>query len=154
MKNLITPAEVIEIAFAANDQIDRSVITENRIEAAQLKFLAPRLRKMYDALTEGKYDSFNLTYIKPALAHFVRYAVFLNLSVHIGNKGTVRTKTIDATVATPAETGILRREAREAANALLERAIDYLRKNAGEFPEFCPEKCRRRRVRVNGGIVL
>ena len=155
MQNLlVTPDEVIELAFSPHDRIDPVVITETRIEAAQLKFLAPMLRGLYTALAEGLYDNFCREFIKPVAAYFVKYHIFLHLSVRIGNDGIIRLKPAESMPADASEINRLRRESRETAYLLLRKAIGHLKKNANEFPEFDPEPPRHKRPRVNGGIVI
>jgi hypothetical protein len=151
---LITPNEVVELAFSPHDQIDPARITDSRIEAAQLKFLAPALKKMYTALTEGLYDDFCRESIKPALACYVKYHLFPDLAVRVGSDGVIRLHTADSTPADPSEIARLRRESREAAHLLLHKALRYLKEHAAEFPEFAPEECRINRPRINGGIIL
>lgn len=155
MQNLlITPDEVIELAFSPQDQVDPAIITDTRIETAQLKFLAFALKKLYPALTEGLYDRFCREFIKPALANFVKYNLFLNLSVKIGNDGIIRLHPTDSTLPESSEVARLRRESRETAYLLLEKACDYLKRHADEFPEWDPEENKRKRPRINGGIII
>lgn len=155
MENLlITPDEVIELAFSPHDQIDPAILTDTRIEAAQLKFLKPALKRLYPSLTEGLYEDFCREYVKPALAYFVKYHIFLHLAVRIGSDGIVRLRTADSAPADSSEIGRLRRESRETASLLLRKAFDYLKKNAPEFPEFDPDALRCKRPRIEGGIVI
>jgi hypothetical protein len=152
---LITPNEVVELAFSPHDQIDPALLTDTRIEAAQLKFLRPALKNLYTALTEGAYDDFCRKFIKPALAYFVKYHIFLCLSVRIGSDGIIRQRMPDAVPADLSQIARLRHESRETAYLLLEKAFNHLKNNAVEFPEFDPwEHCRRRRPRIHSGIVM
>lgn len=154
MHLLITPAEVIDTAFSPTDQIDNNTVNEFRIEAAQLKFLAPELGQLYTALTEGKYPDFCEIHIKPALAYFVKYSVLLNLSVRIGNRGITRNRTADSSVASDAEIGMLRKESRETASSLLEQALAFVARHLDEFPEYNREESERKRIRINGGLII
>lgn len=156
MQNLlITPDEVIELAFSTHDQIDSDVITDSRIEAAQLKFIAPALHKLYPPLIAGVYDDFLREYIKPALAYFIKYNIFLCLSVRIGNDGIIRVRPTDSTPVDSSEIGRLRRECRETAELFLKKALDYLKKNAGKFPEFQPDNGKeKKRIKMNGGLII
>jgi len=155
MQNLlVTPDEVVELAFSPHDQIDPAIITDTRIETAQLKFLKPTLKKLYPILCEGLYDDFCREYIKPVAAYFVKYHIFLHLSVRIGNDGIIRLRPVDSAPADSSEIARLRRESRETAYLLLQKAFDYLQVNREEFPEFEPDDCRQKRPRVNGGIII
>ena len=155
MENLlVTPDEVVELAFSPHDQIDPAIITDTRIETAQLKFLAPAFGEFYNALLDGLYDEFCREFIKPVAAYFVKYHIFLHLSVRIGNDGIIRLNPIEAAPASTSEIGRLRRESRETAYLLLGKAFAYLQEHAGDFPELKPEAVKQRRPRVNGGIVI
>ena len=70
---LITAAEVLETAFPSNEYVPEGMIVPARIETAQLGFLRPVFGKLYDKLGEEPYAAFCRTYIKPALAYYVRY---------------------------------------------------------------------------------
>ena len=77
---LITAAEVLETAFPSNEYVPEGMIVPARIETAQLGFLRPVFGKLYDKLGEEPYAAFCRTYIKPALAYYVRYLLSL---IHI-----------------------------------------------------------------------
>lgn len=156
MQNLlITPDEVIELAFSPHDRIDPAIITDTRIETAQLKFVEPVLGKLYPALIDGAYGEFCREFIKPATAYFVKYHIFLHLSVRIGNDGIIRLRPADSTPADASEIARLRRESRETACLLLQKAIGHLIENAEMFPEFAAESGERPRAKINhGGIVI
>jgi len=155
MQNLlISPGEVIELAFSSYDQIDPALITDTRIEAAQLKFLAPAVENLYAPLTEGLHRDFCQEFIKPALAYFVRYHLFLTLAVRIGNQGINQ---LILTESSPVEAGQLarlRRESRETAQLFLQKAIDFIRQNPLSFPEWDSGNREKKLARVNGGIII
>ena len=151
---LITPDETIELAFAPHDQIDPAILTDTRIEAAQLKFLQPALKKFYTALTGGLHEAFCREFIKPALAYYVKYHIFLHLSVRIGNDGIIRLQPVESRPADASEIARLRRESRETARLLLDKALTHLKTHADDFPEFDAQECRPRRPRINNGIVI
>ncbi|MDR0954534.1 MAG: hypothetical protein LBM20_04035 [Rikenellaceae bacterium] len=157
MENLlITSAEVIELAFSPHDRVSPVVMTDSRIETAQLRFLKPVLKTLYPRLTEGEYADFCTEYIKPALAHFVKYHLFLSLAIRIGDDGIIRPQPTGTTPLDSEEVGRLRRESRKTAYLLLEKAFDYLKDHAGDFPEFDPqaEIHRPARPRMRGGILI
>lgn len=72
---LITAAEVLETAFPSNEYVPEGMIVPARIETAQLGFLRPVFGKLYDKLGEEPYAAFCRTYIKPALAYYVRFCI-------------------------------------------------------------------------------
>ena len=155
MKNLITPAEVIELAFSPHDQVEPSIITGARIGTAQLRFLRSPLGNLYSALSDEKYEEFVKNWIKPALAHFAKYNVLLHLSVCIGNEGIIRNQPLSGEAADYTEIARLRKEARRTAKSLLRETLEYIRANPEKFPEYKPEECVRRKKEIReGGIVL
>ena len=86
---LITSSEVIDLAFSSVEQITPGIIKETKIEAAQERYIRPAFGEMYDAMTEGRYPEFVNTYLKPALAYFVRHDVIPEVSTPIGNTGAM-----------------------------------------------------------------
>lgn len=84
---LITAAEVLETAFPSNEYVPEGMIVPARIETAQLGFLRPVFGKLYDKLGEEPYAAFCRTYIKPALAYYVRYLMVDEQCAAIGAAG-------------------------------------------------------------------
>ncbi|MCD8185533.1 MAG: hypothetical protein LUD68_03485 [Rikenellaceae bacterium] len=125
-KLLISPGEVLELAFSSTDQIDPAAITDTRIETAQLKFLAPALPSLYPALTEKKYADFCREYIKPALAYFIRYQWFTLSSARIGSSGIFQPRPPDTSPADSSTIARIRQESRKTAGLFLRKALVYI----------------------------
>ena len=89
---LITAAEVLETAFPSNEYVPEGMIVPARIETAQLGFLRPVFGKLYDKLGEEPYAAFCRTYIKPALAYYVRYLMVDEQCAAIGAAGIRQNK--------------------------------------------------------------
>ena len=89
---LITPHEVVEIAFRGLEAMNESVIGEAPIVTAQYKFIRPVLGKLYEALLEGEYPELLNEYIKAPLAHYVKWLLLPRLSVQCGGIGVVQFK--------------------------------------------------------------
>ncbi|WP_304708305.1 hypothetical protein [uncultured Rikenella sp.] len=88
---LIQPEEVVGLAFAADDPIDPANVREMRIEAAQLRYIRPAFGDaMYESMRQERYPEFVYTFVKPALAHFVRYELIVELAVRSADRGVVR----------------------------------------------------------------
>lgn len=88
---LIQPEEVLGLAFSPDDRIDPFHVRLARIEAAQLRYIRPAFGPaMYHSMRMEKYESFVGTYIKPALAHYIRYEMIVELSVRASDQGVVR----------------------------------------------------------------
>lgn len=87
---LISSQEVIETAFIGREKISPSSIRAIKIDIAQEHFIRPRFgNQMFWAMIEGKYGDFVDLYIKPALAHYVRYGIIDELAVQISDNGAV-----------------------------------------------------------------
>ena len=88
---LITPEEVLGLAFSPDDAIEAAHIRAYRIEAAQLRYIRPAFGEaMYRKMILEQYDSFVSGYIRPALAHYVRYELIGELAVRVSDRGAVR----------------------------------------------------------------
>ena len=85
---LINPPEVIEYAFSRRELISSQNINLCRIDIAQERYIAARLGyELYDKLCAGEFKSFTDEYIKPALAHYVRYLLVDEMQILFGEKG-------------------------------------------------------------------
>ena len=127
---LITAAEVLETAFPSNEYVPEGMIVPARIETAQLGFLRPVFGKLYDKLGEEPYAAFCRTYIKPALAYYVRYLMVDEQCAAIGAAGVRQNKS----AYTAAQAGAQR--CRHAAGQ-----GDRLRgKQSGDVPGIRPER--------------
>lgn len=88
---LISQDEVLGLAFSPDDSIAASHIRAARIEAAQLRYIRPAFGSgMYRQMILEQYRDFVNGYIKPALAHFVRYELIGELAVRASDHGIVR----------------------------------------------------------------
>ena len=151
---LITAAEVLETAFPSNEYVPEGMIVPARIETAQLGFLRPVFGKLYDKLGEEPYAAFCRTYIKPALAYYVRYLMVDEQCAAIGAAGVRQNKSAYTEAVPDSRLHRLRRQARNDADTLLDKAIDYVENNPVMFPEYDPKENIRRRVLIKGGFIL
>ena len=151
---LITAAEVLETAFPSNEYVPEGMIVPARIETAQLGFLRPVFGKLYDKLGEEPYAAFCRTYIKPALAYYVRYLMVDEQCAAIGAAGVRQNKSAYTEAVPDSRLHRLRRQARNDADTLLDKAIDYVENNPAMVPEYDPKENIRRRVLIKGGFIL
>lgn len=88
MENLlITPDEVLDIAFSVRPDDRPGRIDETRILIAQERFLRPVFRHLYPALEREALNGFVDRYIKPPLAFFVRYLLIDEMAVRLTDQG-------------------------------------------------------------------
>lgn len=87
---LITQSDVVSIAFMSREQISNDTIRPVKIDIAQEYFIRARLGDdMFQEMLEGKHAQFVTSYIKPPLAHYVRYLITQELSIKITNEGVL-----------------------------------------------------------------
>lgn len=72
------------------ENISPQVIRPAKIDIAADHFVRPRFGdELYDKFIEGEYSPFVEEFIKPALAHYVRYGVVDELSIQMSDSGAV-----------------------------------------------------------------
>ena len=151
---LMTPHEVVEIAFRGVEAMDENMIGEAPILTAQYKFIRPVLGKLYEALLEGKYPELLNGYVKAPLAHYVKWLLLPRLSVQCGGIGVVQFKGENFSAAGDGAFAMLRQQVRSDAQALMKRVIERIESALEEFPEYDPEQNVLRRVLLLGDWVL
>lgn len=88
---LITPDEVIELAFSPLDSISPESIRPTRIAIATERYVRPAFGDgLFDNLGQPEHGEFVEQYVKPALAHYVRYGMITELAVRVGDSGVVQ----------------------------------------------------------------
>lgn len=91
--NIITQQEVILLAFSNREDVSSVNIRPSSINIAQERYLASRLGyKLFDKICSNRLgDLYELTenYIKPALAHYVKYMLIDELLIQIDNRGCI-----------------------------------------------------------------
>ncbi len=87
---LITPNEVVSLAFMGREMIDPLAIRALKIDIASEQYIRPRMGDtLYNELKNGEYDEFVSEYIKPALAYYVRASIIDELSIRISDNGAI-----------------------------------------------------------------
>ncbi len=85
---LIKQNEVLEHAFAPQEQLSAAAIRPARIAIAQERFVRPAFGdRLFQEFVEGAHSVFVDLYLKPALAHYVRYGMIPELAVRVGDRG-------------------------------------------------------------------
>ena len=142
MELLITPTEVLEIAFPATEQFREELIRPSLIEAAQLQHLKPIFGKLYDQLGESQYSAFTADYLKAPLAYYIRCMVIDEMCAAVGTTGILQRKTDYGSAAS------IRQQER------LLRAIEQVESNPELFPEYEPDQNLRKTLLFKGGFVF
>lgn len=87
---LITPNEVVNYAFTPREEISPQVIKAAKIDVVSNHFVRPRFGDtLFERFEAGEYTQFVDSFLKPVLAHYVRYAIIDELSIHMSDNGAV-----------------------------------------------------------------
>lgn len=151
---LITPAEVLALAFPSAEYLREDTILPSKIETAQLRFLQPVFGPLYDRLGESRYGEFTDRYVKPALACYVRCLVIAGQGAAAGATGTMRPRTEYASDAGARTLTLMAAQARCDADTLLEQALRHVELHPDRFPEYDPERNIRKKILIKGGFIL
>ena len=150
---MITADEVVALAFGGDAYLDKKKISESVIRAAQRKFVRPVLGAVCD-MTTRPYTTFLDEWVKPALAHYVKWLLLPELLVEVGASGVVVRSCEEYVGAGPEELRLLMQRVRSEADALMDRAVEELDKTPTLYPAYAPNENVRRRTRIVGGVVI
>lgn len=154
MANLMTPAEVISMAF--DRAVEENKIPENLIAAAQDKHVKPVLGEdFYEAVVADLVTYAALvTQVKPMLAHFVRFWALPKIHVETGSVGMARIQGQNRQPATQNDSEKLREDALQVARMHGEILRRYLELNASSFPLYSSGSNPQEQIALVGGIVI
>lgn len=154
MKTLISPAQVLRLAFSEGGYLPPETLTETDIAAAEHRYLRPVLgAALHERLLTGAEPAFTADYAAPCAALAVRLLVGRRLDLHVTRLGTLAPKSDRG--APPGEEPLcgrqraLQRELR----TLLDRAAEYLEAHAPQFPDYDPDANPLKRCSTDGGFV-
>ena len=126
---LITKAEIISNAYTRN--VNTAYINDNDIIIGEYQFIRPILTEnLYDYVSanQGSYTTLIDTYIKPALAQYMKYLLFDELQVEISDRGMNKLLSDNAEPINGQTRADLKAIIMQKANALGERLKDYIHK--------------------------
>lgn len=87
---LITPIEVMQIAFGNDIELDSSTIRPSKIDIAQEHFLRSKIGDtLFDNFANGQNPDFVDLYLKPPLAYYVKYGLLDELAVVVDRSGVI-----------------------------------------------------------------
>lgn len=154
MKTLITPAQVISLAFDEREYLTPCSIAPCDIAAAEQRYIVPVIgRELYEKLLAGSHPEFTAEYLAAPAAIFTRLAIQPRLDIRTGQRGTVAPKSDDSQPATAQALRELQRTLRSQARSLLRRAAQHLELHTGEFPEYDPACNILKRCSTDGDFV-
>ena len=154
MNTLVTPLQVLKLAFGEGEYLPPEIIAEADIAGAEQRYIVPVVgRALYEKLLAGSYPDFRTEYLASPAALFTRAVLQPRLDVRTGQCGTVAPK---SAAYQPAGTQALRelqRSLRRQARTLLRRAAEHLETHSAEFPEYDPHKNILNRCTTDGNFV-
>ena len=154
MTTLVTPREVIDLAFADGGYLPPEAIGTVDIAAAEARYLLVTGPALWQKLAEGEYPTLREEFAAPAAACAVRVAMQPALDLHGGAGGTTVTKSSACQPAGQQQLAASHRALRNRLSALLHALSDHLDAHPSDYPEYAPEKNVLHRVLIAGGLVL
>lgn len=159
MKTLVTPSEVIAIAFGATNTLEESAVPQHAILAAQECFLLPVLgEELHNSLSQSQVEptlaTFAEEYLKEPLALFVAARLLPTLAVKVGTAGVVRLAGSSFESVEPQTLHRASLRLAADANTLLDRATRYLEEHPELFEGYNPHNNIRQRASLKGGVFV
>lgn len=159
MKTLVSPAEVLAIAFGTTHTLRESDVPEHTIRAAERKFLRSVLgEEFFDEVVGAnpshEVESFAANYLKTPLALYVASLLLPTIASQVGAAGVVRVAGESFRAVDERTLHRLVRRLRSDAGALLDGATDYLSSHPDIFPLYQAENNIRKRISLKGGVVI
>ena len=152
MNTLVTPLQVLKLAFGEGEYLPPEIIAEADIAGAEQRHIVPVVgRALYEKLLAGSYPDFRTEYLASPAALFTRAVLQPRLDVRTGQCGTTAPKSAYAQPAGDTARRHLRRALLAQARTLLHRAAEHLRAHRDEFPEYDPENDIFNRCTTDGG---
>lgn len=154
MKTLITPLQVVSLAFGDGEGLPPETVTEADIAAAERRYIVPVIGwKLYGRLLGGACPAFTAEYLAAPAALFTRVAIQPRLDIRTGRCGTTAPRSSFAQPADETALRALLRSLRTQARTLLRRAADHLAAHRDEFPEYDPDEDILNRCSIHGNLV-
>ena len=154
MKNIITPARAVELAWGTGEYVSPGAVGEADIAAATHRYIEPVIgRRMTEALADGRYAELCNDYAAPAVAMFVRVLLQPSMDIRTGQAGSVVQSGAACDPAGDAARAASLRSLRRRAGQLLRRLSDRLDADASAYPEYDPRNNILKHCSTDGGIV-
>ncbi len=159
MKMIVSPAEVLAIAFGTTHTLRESDVPEHTIRAAERKFLRPVLgEEFFDEVVGAnpshEVESFAANYLKTPLALYVASLLLPTIASQVGAAGVVRVAGESFRAVDERTLHRLVRRLRSDASTLLDGATDHLAAHPEKYPLYDAHKSIRGRISLKGGVVI
>lgn len=154
MRVVITPEQVVALAFGECNYLSADVVSVADIAAAQSRYIVPIVgEELLEMILEGDYGELADEYVAPALAYATRLIVQPAINLRMGDSGLVAPRG-DA-MQSPGESAVeaLMGSLKIRTRQLLKRLSAFLNQNIDTFPEYKPECNVLNRCSIDGGFV-
>ena len=143
MKTILTPKQIYDIIFSAEERYNPSVVRESDIAIVESRYLLPIVgESLYHALLEGDYAEFCSAYVAPMLGAWIRYIIEPLLDERCGFG--CEAKSVDSE---------LMARLKLMAMTASRRLSDHLNANVKEFLEYNPIDNPLNHCSIDGNIV-
>ncbi len=156
MKTILTPQQVLNLAFAAGEYLPPDALSEPLIVAAEERYVRPLVgRSLYEKLLDGAYEEFSVHYVKPLAAVGVKRLLLPQLRLRACAGGVVTPKGEGWQSASEESFATADRALRSEIETLSRRLDAELRRlhAEGALEEYDPKENIRNRCRNHGGLL-
>lgn len=149
MQRLITPSDVLRLAYSSEELLTSSIILDIDIIEAEQNHILPILGEgLMARLGNGEYQELMSEYVAPALAMWTRYNVELvahhrSAMCHNERPTTADNERLRTTL----------RALRNKASTLTRRLSDHLNANGDDYPDYKAENNPLNRCFIYGDII-
>lgn len=154
MTQIITPKEVVEIAFTDGEYISSESIAASDIEAAAERWVVPVVgRGVMEAAAAGQYGELKENYLKPAIALYTRCLLQPRLNVSTSMLGLGSPSSTHRKAADKHHSQELMEALRKRARTTLRRLSEYMQEHKAEIVEYDPKCNILNRCSTDGGFI-
>lgn len=154
MKTLISPTQVLRLAFGETEYLPPQSIRTADIAAAEERYVVPVIgRALHQSLLGGQYPDFTEEYLSAPTALFTRVVVQPQLEIRTGRCGATAPRPPEGQPPDTAARRALMRSLRAQARTLLRRAAGHLAAHPAQFPDYEPENNTLNRCSTDGNLV-
>ena len=151
---IISPAEVVALAFSDGGYVAPEVVAQADITAAIERWIRPVVGDaLLSAVQGGAYAELAEEYLRPAVAAYVRLALQPRLNVATSQLGLCAPNSSHLKAADAVARRELMRSLRTRASTLLRRLSTHLEQNKGAFKEYSSKDNILNRCSYDGGFV-
>lgn len=131
MNNIITPQEVVDIAFPSNSNMKAESINEYVIHSTEIKYIRTALGEALYAKLGELPELCEI--LKPALAFFVKCELIPSLAINMSNGGLALSNPQYMSAATDKQRTLLYESELSKAYTLLDEALQQIER---KYPEY------------------